>query len=268
MPYKESERAREQRLQHNREYYAENKERLNARAREYRAKNRDLINARVREHRARNKGPRREYRAKNRDWLNADAYEYRTNLRAQFREIYGKECACGVDDVRFLTVGHKLNDGKQDRGENGGMWGMLIYAIKHPDRTRYETQCFNCQRIARLNHLATKPCAGNSVKANKHRADARKHRAGIRHRLFEIYGPLCACCGVSDQRVLQLAHKNNDGARDRRENGRYGSFMHAVEQPDHSKFEILCANCNEGAAHNGDVCPHKTRGSPTLSAAL
>lgn len=251
--------------EYNREYHAKNKDRLNARAREYRVRNKDRLKARDRENHVKTKKQR-----------NASAREDHAKRRSQFFDIYGRECACCHLRVeRFLTVGHKNNDGKQERLEIG-YWGVLRRTVEHPDHTRYETQCYNCQRLVRLDHLAVirankrmnRAYADNSEKANKRRAKDREHQRKLRQRQFEIYGSVCACCGCVDQRVLELAHKNNDGAQDRRENGYYGSLRRAVKHPNHDRYEILCANCNEGAAHNGDVCPHKTRGSPTLSAAL
>lgn len=203
----------------------------------------------------------REYRIKNRDRLNAYAREYRAKNRARIFEIYGKECACGIKNTQFLTLAHKNDDGAQDRRENGGFGGVCLRATKRPDPTRYETQCYNCQRIGWYNHLANKTYVNNSEKAIKRRELQHKRFNRWRLRVFQEYGYSCACCGESDQRVLELGHKNNDGAQDRHEHGgSWAVIRRAVEYPDYCKYEILCANCNEGAAHNGGVCPHKLDG--------
>lgn len=78
--------------------------------------------------------------------------KYVNDLRSRFFEIYGNECVCCHERNRHaLTVGHPLNDGKQDRSENGGSVGVMIRAIRRHDFTRYETQCFNCNLGASVN---------------------------------------------------------------------------------------------------------------------
>lgn len=78
--------------------------------------------------------------------------EVRAKARARFFEIYGSRCGCcGQKETRFLTVGHRLNDGHNDRLEKGGQGAVIQHAIKHPDFERYETQCFNCNMGAKNN---------------------------------------------------------------------------------------------------------------------
>jgi hypothetical protein len=44
-----------------------------------------------------------------------------------------------------------LNDGKQDRIENGGQDMVFRRAVEHPNHTKYETQCYNCNLGAKAN---------------------------------------------------------------------------------------------------------------------
>lgn len=262
-----SEMRREDKRAYNREYRANNKDRLNAYSHaynhEYRARNRDQIRLQRSQYHVLNKehinDKSRKYRARNKAQINECRHLYHTNKRREFFTIYGKTCIrCGMNVQGFLTDGHKNNNGGQDRLENGGPRGAFLHAIKHPDHTQHETQCYNCQRILRLNQLANKHHTDNSDKAVKKRLYNRQRHLDLRLGLFSIYGSVCMCCGETDQRILELAHKNNDGAQDRRENGgAVAVWRRAINHPDHTKYEILCANCNQGAAHNGGICPHK-----------
>lgn len=247
MPYKDPEKER----QYHQEYYVRNRSQLIARALANRRKNADRYYAYYREYRAKNNKPIRLYNR-----------EYRIGLRASFFETYGQECArCGENILGFLTLAHKNNDGGKDRLQNGGHRGSLLCAVEQPDFTQYETQCYNCQRIARLNHLADKANKERikiSEKSIKSRLYDHHRHTELRQQILSIYGRKCACCGETDQRILELAHKENDGGRQRRENSAIKVLKHTVTHPDLIKYEILCANCNQGAAHNGDICPHKT----------
>lgn len=78
--------------------------------------------------------------------------KYRAKLQSQFLEIYGEECVCcGERDPWSLTIGHPLADGHADRLEKGGWQAMVRRAIEHHNRTKYETQCFNCNLGAARN---------------------------------------------------------------------------------------------------------------------
>lgn len=200
----------------------------------------------------------REYYKKNRERIIERSRADYFRLRTRFFEIYGNQCSCGVKEPMLLTLGHRNNDGKEDRKNNSGQIGVLRRAVEHPDRGRYETQCWNCQHIAKLDHLAKMTYVDNSEMANKRRTYNRRRRNEYRSRAFQIYGPACECCGEADQRVLQLVQKRCGGP------GNFYTYWwprlkDAVEHPDCDKFSILCANCNRGALFNGGACPHKTQ---------
>lgn len=82
----------------------------------------------------------------------------------------------------------------------------------------------------------------------------KEYRQRVREKLFEVYGCRCAICGFDDKRALQLDHINGDGAEERGSrfvNGVRTSsksimsiWVMAIRVPDHTRYRILCANCN------------------------
>lgn len=84
--------------------------------------------------------------------------QYRLLVKHQVIEKYGNICACcGEDQVLFLTIDHKNNDGYQDR--------MSTYGIKNPATTSFylklrresirddlQVLCFNCNLGKSINN--------------------------------------------------------------------------------------------------------------------
>lgn len=171
-----------------RERYAKNRVKLRVQARERRTRNHDRIITRDREYRGRNaekiktqdnaryhrnieesRAAVREYRSNNIERireLDRERYQRQKakrlalvkrgyqSLRAHFFQIYGRECVCcHEDDPGFLTVGHINNDGKLDKVAcKNSSTSILRMAIKSPDYTKYETQCYNCNFGANVNN--------------------------------------------------------------------------------------------------------------------
>lgn len=271
MPFKDLERAREYSREYNRKYHKENGERINTSRRIARSKNWNQVIVKERKYRADNKtqmnARNHQYYMNNRDQIsarsgkryaenkeqhNAKTHERLAKLRTRFFDIYGSSCVCcGEKNQRLLTVGHKLNDGYKDKLEKGGYWGVIRRAIKHPNFTKYETQCFNCNCGAAHNDGLC-----------PHKSDRKRIQAQLRSQFFEVYGGSCRCCGETTQGFLSVGHRLNDGKHDRFENGgSYRVMKYAVKHPDHARYETQCFNCNMGAKVNGGICPHKTKGA-------
>jgi hypothetical protein len=82
-----------------------------------------------------------------------------------------------------------------------------------------------------------------------------RQKMRARARVFEHYGSVCACCGESEPKFLQIDHVNGDGAEHRRKVGKMvASWIVRNNFP--PDFQILCANCNWAKGVNGQ-CPHK-----------
>lgn len=92
-------------------------------------------------------------------------------------------------------------------------------------------------------------------------ARARELRASRRVLVLSKYGGACACCGESNEVFLQVDHVNNDGATERRSSKTVAReiYQHIITQGfPKSKYQILCANCNQAKARLG-VCPHRRK---------
>ena len=90
----------------------------------------------------------------------------------------------------------------------------------------------------------------------------RESYARLRAMILEAYGKKCACCGETEPLFLELDHRDNDGAQHRRLIG-FGSKQIYVEVKRQGfpkdKYQLLCANCNQGKKRNGGICPHKLK---------
>ena len=91
--------------------------------------------------------------------------------------------------------------------------------------------------------------------------------------IYDHYGRVCACCGVTEEEFLTIGHVGGWGAVHRKSLGcgRGGGTMRLwrdiIRRGFPEDIRIECANCNFGAARNGGVCPHvKLRQAPISTA--
>jgi hypothetical protein len=85
--------------------------------------------------------------------------------------------------------------------------------------------------------------------------------------VIETYGGKCRCCAESTYEFLAIDHLDNDGAEDRKVNGRgaklIGRIIRAGFPP---RYQILCHNCNNAKAFHSR-CPHEANRLDELLAA-
>jgi len=82
----------------------------------------------------------------------------------------------------------------------------------------------------------------------KHRDKGKQRAEAARKLCIENYGGRCKCCGISNQKYLQLDHVNNDGAVHRKElSGKRGGniYFWAVKNNYPDRLQLLCANCHQ-----------------------
>lgn len=106
--------------------------------------------------------------------------------------------------------------------------------------------CRECCRQPYVSgHTKCEQCLANAQERNK------KRHKFLREACIVAYGSVCACCGLSNSKYLQLDHINNDGAQHRksirggsdlRNNSMY-SWAYANNFP--SILQLLCANCHQ-----------------------
>jgi len=115
--------------------------------------------------------------------------------------------------------------------------------------------CVNCgKRPALSEQKYCKSCS-------KHRKErARVRLLAIRQAVLDRYGNACACCGESNPGFLTIDHKNNDGWKERKPNGKNFTSSEMicrklVHGPKRDDIQILCYNCNCAKQRLGS-CPH------------
>jgi len=77
----------------------------------------------------------------------------------------------------------------------------------------------------------------------KLRAEIRQRRYTQKLRVFDYYGGKCAHCGISDYRVLDIDHKNDDGHKEGRGRSHLQSGLCSGKRK-WEDYQLLCANCN------------------------
>jgi len=90
-------------------------------------------------------------------------------------------------------------------------------------------------------------------------------RRDFRIKLLDILGGAkCPHCGFDkDIRVLQIDHKDNEGAKDARSFGSSSQmYRYYVHNPEiaKTKLQVLCANCNIIKQHNEKTWKSPTKG--------
>ena len=85
----------------------------------------------------------------------------------------------------------------------------------------------------------------------------------IKQIVLRKYGKLngCVCCGEQRLEFLTLDHVKDDGASDRKLNGRAGwQLYRLLKTLGYPKgFQTLCFNCNWGKRLGKGFCPHHPR---------
>lgn len=87
-----------------------------------------------------------EWRRNHKGYLKTRGKEIRERLRADVIQGYGGFCrCCGENNSQFLTIDHVNGDGKADRKQHGGSYGLYQYLIKSGfPRDGYRLLCMNC----------------------------------------------------------------------------------------------------------------------------
>ncbi len=91
------------------------------------------------------------------------------------------------------------------------------------------------------------------------REQQRIYDFSVKQKIIEAYGGKCTCCGETTLEFLTIDHINNDGAEDRRQNGKKsgGKLYRWLIKNNFPKedYQLLCYNCNCAKGFFG-YCPH------------
>lgn len=121
------------------------------------------------------------------------------------------------------------------------------------------------QRLRRRTHRETVLAIEKKSKLKNREVRLRKMKdylKALKHRVYDIYGNKCACCGDTNKEFFAVDHIGGGGTQERRKLGSRGIFLAALK-PDFQKdkYQLLCHNCNMSLGFFG-YCPHnqnKTR---------
>lgn len=89
-----------------------------------------------------------------------------------------------------------------------------------------------------------------------YRQKERERYATLRAGVLIAYGSKCSCCGETEPLFLELDHIKNNGK------GIAGKALYQQAKTEgfpRDKYQLLCANCNQGKKRNGGICPHNLR---------
>jgi len=91
------------------------------------------------------------------------------------------------------------------------------------------------------------------------REQQRIYDLSVKIKVIEGYGGKCSCCGEVALEFLTIDHINNNGAEDRRQNGKKtgGKLYRWLIKNNFPKeeYQLLCYNCNCSKGFFG-YCPH------------
>ena len=133
--------------------------------------------------------------------------------------------------------------------------------LKGLSRSEYLKEYNRCYR--REHDDETKAAAKEWSRNNRARI-----RGSVNRRLKELKieamvhlgGALCARCGFSDLRALQIDHVNGGGKAERKKNRNYPSYYRSVAKSEIGKYQVLCANCNwSKRSENGEEGTYRSK---------
>lgn len=221
-----------------RSYWHANKDAINAKQRQFYADNCERLIAKACQYSKENRVKCRVWTTKAKNKLKAD--------------VFGHYCGgkptctgCGEKDIGVLTIDHIAGNGADHRRElfgNNRRCGYPFYQWlkrnEYPDG--FQVLCFNCQFRKRAVELKPE----NPTHLQEVRA---RYARSIKEECLDHYGGRVCECGENDLTVLTLDHVNDDGAEHRRETGTRGqNFYHMLRKngfPNEPPLEVKCLNC-------------------------
>lgn len=128
--------------------YSRHKDKMLAKSKQYYLQHREEILERAKTYRA---GWTPEQIMRDKEKKYRWGQSKRKKVWDQLFQIYGNKCACcGESNRQFLTLDHINGNGtverRQKRKEKGrsSAHGLLDEAVAHPDKSKYQILCYNC----------------------------------------------------------------------------------------------------------------------------
>jgi len=160
-----------------------------------------------------------------------------SNKKYEIYKSAGKCRRCGDDPLPDKTRCLKCNTAhllyQQKSKENAAKNGICRYCLINK-REQNKSMCGKCL----IKH------------GKKQKDNYNLHRSSC----IVAYGGRCKCCGIDNEKYLQLDHIKNDGAAHRLEvfNGTGGSmYTWAFRNSFPNILQLLCANCHQAKTVHG-----------------
>jgi hypothetical protein len=160
------------------------------------------------------------------------------------------------DEISYLISNYRKSKTAKEIAKylNRGVGSVfqMVYHLDHPINIEM-TNCLNCgmELISRKNWrkstLKLCPNCKKDYKLLKFKLYQERMLDEKREEIFLILGNKCKECGISDKRVLQIDHINDDGSIDRemyKGLKKYNYILSLPEEEIKSKYQTYCANCN------------------------
>lgn len=136
--------------------------------------------------------------------------------------------------------------------------------------------CPSCGDASRKDHTYCNPChlAYCRKYYQKHKeqrkASMRAYRETVRKETLAAYGgPVCACCGETEEVFLCIDHIHGGGGKQlkaiNKKTGAAGFYSWLRQSGFPSGYQVLCFNCNM-AKHIRGRCPHRVQQAAAIAA--
>lgn len=145
---------------------------------------------------------------------------------------------------------------KKDKSPNGKFCKDCLTSLNEDNTNEYDIRaaqyvCIFCRKNRDKKRYENRK---ELIREQQHVYDL-----SVKTAVIEAYGGECVCCHENILEFLTIDHINNDGAEERRQNGKKTGgklyrWLIANNFPK-DKYQILCYNCNCAKGFFG-YCPH------------
>lgn len=87
----------------------------------------------------------KDYRKRNRVKLNTHSRDHKRRIKERVIQHYGGKCVCcGESNIKFLTIDHTDNNGKEMRSVHGIGSTFYLWIERNNYPTSLQVMCYNC----------------------------------------------------------------------------------------------------------------------------
>lgn len=129
----------------------------------------------------------------------------------------------------------------------------------YPSREKEYRQKYDAVRnVGELRQIRNaRARAWNQAHKEHVRARANARNAEFKKKVYDHYGMVCVCCGITEEAFLTIDHINKNGKEHREQVGNGAAFYKWIVDFGYpTDLRILCMNCNYGERRRPQ-CPHK-----------